>query len=189
MVITIMKSDEDIRNECKNLWNQTIDIDWLKEFYRSFIKWNREDTRYPRVTTYTKDVAITRVTASFNDINIDTVFERFDTVKEKVKEIDDKMREEYWDRYIWITASTLYCPTSIEYRIYQDEEDYVKQYIRNNTFEERVVNHINKCIEWFSFNYINDNLREMFMNWDITLVSLIRIVRWDHVEIKEDFVL
>lgn len=31
MTIKIKKSDENIRNECKNLWNQEIDMDWLSE--------------------------------------------------------------------------------------------------------------------------------------------------------------
>lgn len=189
MVIIIVKPDEDIRNECKNLWNQSIDIVWLKEFYRSFIKWNRIDKRYPDVETQSKEINIARITSSCNAINIDTAFRRFDWIKKKVKEVDDKIREEYWDRYIWITAATLYEPTNIVYRYYQSEEDYVKQYIKYNKSEKRIVNYINNCIKWFSFDFITDNLREMFINWDITLASLIRIVKRDYVEIKEDFIL
>ena len=140
---------------------------------------------YPRVTTYTKEMGIARVTASFNDINIDTVFERFDVVKEKVKEIDDKMRQEYWDRYIWIIADTLYCPTNITYKYYQSEEDYIIQYLKNKESGKMIVDYINECIEWFSFDYIANNLRELFINWDITLDSLIKIVKWSHAKIEK----
>ena len=55
MVITIVKPDEEIRNECKNLLNQTVDIDWLKKFYHSFIKWNKIDRNYPKVNTHDKE--------------------------------------------------------------------------------------------------------------------------------------
>ena len=189
MTITIKKSDEDIRNECKNLWNQTIDIDWLKEFYRSFIKWNRKDERYPEVRTQSKEIGIARITAPRNTVNIDAALKRFDWIKEKVKEVDDRIREEYWDRYIWITAATLYCPTNITYRYYQSEEDYIIQYLKSNASEKAIVDYINKCIEWFSFDYIAGNLREMFINWDITLASLIKIVKWSCTDIKEGFVL
>ena len=175
MVITIVKPDEEIRNECKNLLNQTVDIDWLKIFYHSFIKWDKRDGNYPNVNTHTKEIDLARITWAFNSVSIDVAFDWFDWVKEKVKEVDDKLKEEYWDRYIM-------------YRYYRSEEEYVKRYIRYNKFEKSIIRYINSCIKWFSFDYITDNLRAMFINWDITLASLIRIVKWNYVEIKEDFI-
>lgn len=188
MVITILKPDLEIRNECKNLLNQTVDIDWLKKFYHSFIKWDKIDGNYPNVNTYTKEINLARITWAFNAVRIDTIFAWFDWVKDKVKEVDDKFREEYWDRYIWIVASTLYSPTNITYRYYRSEEEYVKRFIEYNKFGKSVITYINSCIKWFSFDYITDNLRDMFINWDITLASLIKIVKWSYVEIKEDFI-
>lgn len=189
MVITITKPDKEIRGECKNLLNQTVDIDWLKRFYHSFVKWNKIEENYPKVNTHDKEIDMARITGPWNPVGIDAVFTWFDWVKEKVKEVDDKLREEYWDRYIWIIASTLYNPTNIICRYYQSEEEYVKRFIRYNKFEKSIVHYINGCIKWFSFDYITDNLRAMFINWDITLASLIRIVKWNYVEIKEDFIL
>lgn len=189
MVITIVKPDEEIRNECKNLLNQTVDIDWLKKFYHSFIKWEKRDGNYPNVNTHDKEIDMARITSPWNLVSIDVAFDWFDWVKEKVKEVDDKLREEYWDRYIWIVANTLYNPTNIMYRYYRSEEEYVKRFIGYNKFEKSIIRYINSCIKWFSFDYITDNLRAMFINWDITLASLIRIVKWSYVEIKEDFIL
>lgn len=60
MVITIVKPDEEIRNECKNLLNQTVDIDWLKIFYHSFIKWDKRDGNYPNVNTHTKEIDLAK---------------------------------------------------------------------------------------------------------------------------------
>ena len=189
MAITIKKSDEDIRNECKKLWNQEIDMDWLREFYHSFIKWNREDKRYPDVRTQSKEIGIARITMPWNTIDIEAVLKRFDWIKEKVKEIDDRNKEEYWDRYIWITAATLYCPKNITYKYYQSEEDYIIQYIKIKESGKMIVDYINECIEWFSFDYIAHNLRELFINWDITLDSLIKIVKWSHAKIEKSYTL
>ena len=188
MVITIVKPDEEIRNECKNLLNQTVDIDWLKKFYHSFIKWDKRDGNYPKVNTHDKEIDMARITSPWNLVSIDVAFDWFDWVKEKVKEVNDKFREEYWDRYIWIVANTLYNPTNIMYRYYRSEEEYVKRFIGYNKFEKSIIRYINSCIKWFSFDFITDNLRAMFINWDITLASLIRIVKWNYVEIKEDFI-